>query len=89
MKTLNIKTKIPKNHKLVIDIPKDLPAGTVDIVVIIVPEASESIKRGKTAGDMLKSPLFGIWKDRQDIGDSIEFARKLRKNAEMRRHNGD
>jgi hypothetical protein len=36
------------------------------------------------AGDLLRSPLFGLWKDREDIGDSVEFARKLRTEAEYR-----
>ena len=89
MKTINIKTAIPKDHKLVIDLPEDLPTGLADIVVIIVPENSESEKKGKTVGDMLKSPLFGVWKNRKDIIDSMEFARKLRENAEKRKHSGN
>ncbi|MCR4317422.1 MAG: tetratricopeptide repeat protein [Planctomycetes bacterium] len=31
-----------------------------------------------------KAGLYGVWKDRDDIGDSSEFARKLRKDAEKR-----
>jgi hypothetical protein len=42
-----------------------------------------------TAGDLANSELFGLWKDRTDIGDSVEFARKLRKEAETRRHEID
>ncbi len=86
MKTMSIKTTIPQNHKLMIDIPNDLPTGPAEVVVVIVPENSKFEKRGKTAGDMIKSPLFGIWKNRKDIADGLEFARKLRKNAEIRKH---
>jgi hypothetical protein len=32
----------------------------------------------------MKHGLIGIWADREDIGDSIEYARKLRKQAETR-----
>ena len=39
-----------------------------------------------TAGDLLRSPLFGLWKDREDIENSLEFARKLRTEAEQRRY---
>jgi hypothetical protein len=42
--------------------------------------------KGLTAADLLRSPLFGIWKDRTDIEDSVEYARKWRTKAEQRRH---
>ena len=86
MRTINLKTEIPENHKLLIDIPQELPAGPAEVIVIIAPEISKPLKKGKTAGDMLRSPLLGIWKDRKDITDSLEFARKLRKTAETRKH---
>lgn len=40
-----------------------------------------------TAGDLLNSGLIGIWADRTDIGDSTEFARQLRHQAEHRSRN--
>lgn len=42
-----------------------------------------------TFADLLNSGLVGIWKGRTDIGDSLEFARKLRKQAETRHHEID
>lgn len=32
----------------------------------------------------MKHGLIGIWADREDIGDSVEYARKLRQQAEKR-----
>jgi len=37
-----------------------------------------------SAGRLRNSPLIGMWEDRKDIGDSVEFARKLRERAEKR-----
>ena len=37
-----------------------------------------------SAGRLRNSPLIGMWADRTDIGDSVEFARKLRERAERR-----
>jgi hypothetical protein len=37
-----------------------------------------------SAGRLRNSPLIGMWEDRTDIGDSVEFARKLRERAEKR-----
>ncbi len=38
------------------------------------------------AKDLLNSNLVGMWSKRQDLGDSIAFARKLRAQAQTRRH---
>ncbi|MGI4788166.1 MAG: hypothetical protein ACRYFS_04880 [Janthinobacterium lividum] len=32
----------------------------------------------------MKHGLIGIWADREDIGDSVEYAHKLRQQAEKR-----
>jgi len=37
-----------------------------------------------SAGRLRNSPLIGMWEDRKDLGDSGEFARKLREQAEKR-----
>jgi hypothetical protein len=33
---------------------------------------------------MAASKLFGLWADRTDVGDSLDYARKLRAQAERR-----
>jgi hypothetical protein len=38
----------------------------------------------RTGADLQGSDLIGIWADRTDIGDSREFARRLRKQASQR-----
>jgi hypothetical protein len=40
--------------------------------------------RKMTARDLLQSDLTGMWADREDIGDSLTFARQLRQQAEYR-----
>ncbi len=37
-----------------------------------------------TADTLLASGLVGLWKDRKDIGDSTEYARQLREQAQRR-----
>ncbi len=39
-----------------------------------------------TGEALLASGLVGIWADRTDMGDTIEFARKLRERAQRREH---
>ncbi|HUT56170.1 MAG TPA: helix-turn-helix domain-containing protein [bacterium] len=48
--------------------------------------AAKRAKLPLTPKTLLESGLVGLWKDRDDIGDSIEFARKLRKRASTRHH---
>ena len=38
-----------------------------------------------TARNLLESELVGLWADRDDIGDNLAYARKLRREAENRR----
>jgi hypothetical protein len=46
--------------------------------------ARETEKRPLTADALLASGLIGLWSDRTDIGDSREFARRLRELAQTR-----
>ena len=45
--------------------------------------------RELTARDLLQSDLVGLWADREDISDSLSFARRLRRQAEHRRRDAD
>lgn len=65
------------------DEPVNFPVNeplTIQVVDPITPE------RSITGSDLANSPFVGLWKDRTDIGDTLEFARKLRKQAETREH---
>ena len=62
------------------------------VKVTFRPKGKSSRTKGKgqttypfsSAGRLRNSPLIGMWEDRTDIGDSVEFARKLRERAERR-----
>ncbi len=63
----------------------DLPYKKGDQVeIIVLGEQPSKPQRGMTAREFLTSPLIGIWADRDDMGDSSEFARRLREQAESR-----
>ena len=48
----------------------------------VVAQGSEAPKRTMTARDLLQSDLVGMWADREDIGDSVEYAQRLRRQVE-------
>lgn len=62
-----------------VDFPLDQPL-TLHIVDPVTPEKSI------TGVELADSPFAGLWEDRTDIGDTLEFARKLRKESETRQH---
>lgn len=53
-----------------------------------VPIVEGSVAKPRTGRELLQalraSGLVGMWGDRQDIGDSSDFARKLRERAQQR-----
>ena len=48
----------------------------------------EQITRTMTVEELLNSGLVGIWKNRKDIENNLEFARKLREKAWSHKHVG-
>jgi len=73
---------------IVPDEPVSLPEGTA--LTVHVEEAKTVIDEtegGKymTAGELAKSEFVGMWADRTDITDSLEYARQLRDRAQHRK----
>lgn len=65
---------------------KDLPFEEGDTVKIVVERVGgKDSKRFPTVQDWRDSGLFGMWADRDDIGDTLEYARKLREEVEKPR----
>jgi hypothetical protein len=84
VKTLNIQTQILSDRTLQITIPDDVPLGLAEVIVVIVPTQKRVPEPSATAGDLVESPLFGLWADRDNIGDSLAYASQLRSQAERR-----
>ena len=56
------------------------------VEMIVLPDTpAPGARPPLTARVLLESGLIGMWKDRDDIGDSPEFARQLREQAQRRR----
>jgi hypothetical protein len=49
-------------------------------------ERVRQVNKPMTGKDLLDSGLVGMWANRKDIGDSTEYARSLRVQAQTRRH---
>ena len=78
IRTVELKTRIPSSRELVIRLPDDVPEGDARIVLAVT---TQSASREHTLGDLGRSEFIGMWRDRDDIHDSHEFARGLREKA--------
>lgn len=52
--------------------------------ITVETDIPEQPKRALTVQDWLDSGLIGMWADRDDIGDSVEWVNKLRESQERR-----
>ena len=77
-RTINLTTEIPPDREVRIQLPDDVPPGPAEMVLVIASQVSTA---GRTLGDLAGSEFFGMWRERTDIDDSVEFARRLRKKA--------
>jgi hypothetical protein len=56
----------------------------LELILLLSEEASRPSRTQITARKLLGSKLVGLWKDREDIGDSARYARNLREHAQRR-----
>ena len=84
MDAIRIEKVIEKDGEIVM---KGLPfkkGQHVEMIFLTAP--SEPPEQRHIASDRLRcSRLIGLWKDREDIGDSAVYARQLREQAQSRR----
>lgn len=73
----------PKRGELIL---RGLPVEQgQEVEVLLLFNPLSETKKGKfTAQDLLQSSLIGLWKEREDIADSVIYARQLREASQMR-----
>ncbi len=87
MQSVHLHTTLEKDGVLTMTGLPCKKGQTVEIIVLFKPAKTARKRKYMTAAELLETDLVGLWKDRTDIGDSVEFARKLREKAQNRRHN--
>jgi len=81
VRAVRVNVTVSEDGKIALD---GLPFKKGDELEMILFTSTAIVPRYMTAGDLLASDLIGMWADRSDIGDSVEFARKLREAAQHR-----
>ncbi|MCX7049342.1 MAG: hypothetical protein NTX50_28145 [Candidatus Sumerlaeota bacterium] len=77
---------VPPSGVLEIRAPQITPGDQAEVIVLLDKTESESAPHEKMMhlGDLIDSGICGMWADRTDITDSLEFAQQLRRKAERR-----
>jgi len=82
MEAVRLNTVVKKDGEITM---RGLPFKKGDRVEMILLAASAPIgERKLTARRLRRSGLVGLWKNRTDIADSAEFARRMREQAQSR-----
>lgn len=79
MSSIVLQGIITEEGELVVTFPPGLPPGPVE-VEIRLPETI-----GISSQEILESDFVGMWEDRTDIEDSVDYARTLRRQALKRK----
>jgi hypothetical protein len=80
-----LKGTVTKDHRLELKVPRSVPPGEVEVIVLY-PEPPEKPKYRARKLNPNVHPAAGIWANREDIGNTVEFVSKLRRRLETR-HN--
>jgi hypothetical protein len=85
MNRIVLKTRVSSDGSLHLDLPVGAAEAGTEVQVTVEP-LTLAPKRPLPASELLRSGLVGIWAERTDIADNREFARRLRGQAQTRRH---
>jgi hypothetical protein len=80
MRLVKLKTTVTTERTVTLKVPEDIPTGPMEVIVVFAPPES-SPRAGSTLGDLRASEFFGMWRERDDIADSSDFARALREET--------
>ena len=83
MQAIRIQQTIQKTGELNIANLPVFQGQQVEVILLLSPTEKPEGAR-MTARQLLRSELIGLWKDRTDIADSVQYARQLRDQAQTR-----
>lgn len=84
MEAIRLHKLIEKDGQIML---KDLPfkKGQSVEMIVMIDSNDKSAARPLTASKLRSSGIVGLWKDRDDIKNSAQYARQLREIAQNRR----
>ena len=86
MNRVVVQSRVGSDGILHLNVPIGDESADKAVRVTVEPVAAHGVatRPTMTAAALLGSGIVGLWADRTDIGDSREFARRLRDSAQTR-----
>jgi hypothetical protein len=86
MNRIVVQSRVGSDGILHLSVPIGDESAHKDVRVTVEPVGAPgvTIRPTMTAAALLRSGILGIWADRTDIGDSRQFAQRLRDSAQTR-----
>ena len=78
-----LKGTVTKDYRLELTVPRSVPPGEVEVIVLH-PEVSGTSRVRTRRLNPNAHPAAGLWADRTDIDDTVEFVATLRRRLETR-----
>jgi hypothetical protein len=75
---------LPVDESTILTALRHVPSDRWGEVLAYLHTLSEPVATIRTAGDLVRSGLVGMWADRDDLGETRDYARRLRHEAETR-----
>jgi len=79
-----LKGTVTEDHRLELKVPRSIPPGEVEVVVLHPEPAKKPQYQARKLNPNVH-PAAGMWANRDDIGDTVEFVSQLRRRLETRR----
>jgi len=83
MEAIRVRQVIAEDGKVVITGLPYKKGQAIEVILLFQPKRVTPRSR-LTVRQIRESGLIGLWKDRNDIGDSVTYARQLREEAQKR-----
>jgi hypothetical protein len=74
------------SEQTILDALRQVPTERWGEVLRFLDALKDAVPAIRTGADLMQSELVGLWADRDDLGNSREFTRRLRQQAET--HHG-
>lgn len=78
-----LKGTVTKDSRLELKVPHFIPPGEVEVIVLHSKRSEKPRSLARKPNPNLH-PAAGMWADRKDIGNTVEFVSKLHRRLETR-----
>lgn len=82
MEAIRVEQIIAENGRLVLEGLPVERGQSVEVIVLL--DAPARVRTRLTVRELLESDAVGMWADRNDIGDTLDYASKLRESMQSR-----